>query len=235
MCGIVGFAGDGTEMDLRFMSAALQHRGPDGQGIHMDRQFHVGLGHQRLAVIDPAGGYQPMWREDGTVGVVFNGEIYNARELRDQLVDCGHRFSTVHSDTEVLVHGYEQWGRDLPIRLDGMFAFAIFDANAGQLLLARDRFGEKPLYYAERPGVFAFASEVSALTRHPAVGFELDPRGIQKLFAYGYIPAPASAILGVSKLPAGWMLQRDCRTGKTSIRQYWRFCLEPDDSIADRD
>jgi len=235
MCGIVGFAGDGTETDLRFMSAALQHRGPDGQGIHMDRQFHVGLGHERLAVIDPAGGYQPMWSEDGTVGVVFNGEIYNARELRDQLVDCGHRFSSDHSDTEVLVHGYEQWGRDLPIRLDGMFAFAIFDANAGQLLLARDRFGEKPLYYAERPGVFAFASEVSALTRHPSVGFEFDPRGIQKLFAYGYIPAPASAIRGVSKLPAGWMLQRDCRTGNTSIRQYWRFGLEPDDSITDRD
>ena len=134
MCGITGFAGDGTETDLRAMCAALRHRGPDGHGIHIDRRFRVGLGHERLVVIDPAGGGQPMWNEDGTVGVVFNGEIYNAGELRDQLVTSGHRFSSDHSDTEVLVHGYEQWGQDLPIRLHGMFAFGVFDAAKGQLL-----------------------------------------------------------------------------------------------------
>jgi len=235
MCGIAGFAGNGTESDLRTMSAALRHRGPDGQGVHMDRRFRVGLGHERLVVIDPAGGRQPMWNEDGTVAVVFNGEIYNARELRDQLVACGHQFSSDHADTEVLVHGYEQWGRDLPLRLNGMFAFAVFDAAQGRLFLARDRFGEKPLYYAERSGSFVFASETSALVRHPDVGFELDPRGIQKLFAYGYIPAPTTALRGVSMLPAGWWLQHDCRTGKTSSHEYWRFRLEPDDSITDRD
>jgi asparagine synthase (glutamine-hydrolysing) len=235
MCGIAGFAGDGTESDLRFMSAALRHRGPDGQGVHLDRRFRVGLAHERLVVIDPAGGHQPMWNEDGTVGVVFNGEIYNARDLRQQLISAGHRFSSDHSDTEVLVHGYEEWGSDLPIRLNGMFAFAVFDAADGRLFLARDRFGEKPLYYAERPGVFAFASEASALARHPAVGFEVDPRGIQKLFAYGYIPAPGSALRGISKLPAGWTLQHDCRTARTSTREYWRFRLEPDDSLTDAD
>ncbi|HUK34728.1 MAG TPA: asparagine synthase (glutamine-hydrolyzing) [Vicinamibacterales bacterium] len=235
MCGIAGFAGDGTETDLQTMCAALRHRGPDGHAIHIDRRFRVGLGHERLVVIDPTGGGQPMWNEDGTVGVVFNGEIYNAGELRDQLVTSGHRFSSHHSDTEVLVHGYEQWGQDLPIRLNGMFAFAVFDAAKGQLFLARDRFGEKPLYYAKRPGVFAFASEAASLGRHPAVGFELDPRAVQKLFAYGYIPAPASALRGVSKLPAGWTLQHDCRTGATSTREYWRFRLQPDEAITDRD
>jgi asparagine synthase (glutamine-hydrolysing) len=116
-----------------------------------------------------------------------------------------------------------------------MFAFAVFDATEGRLFLARDRFGEKPLYYAERPGVFAFASEVTALVRHPSIAFELDPRGVQKLFAYGYIPAPATALRGIAKLPAGWTLQHDCRTGKTSTSEFWRFRLEPDDSITDRD
>ena len=235
MCGITGFAGAGSEMNLRVMSASLRHRGPDGQGIHVDSRFRVGLGHERLVVIDPQGGRQPMWNEDETVAVVFNGEIYNAPDLRAQLVGHGHRFSSDHSDTEVLVHGYEQWGRELPIRLNGMFAFAVFDARRGELFLARDRFGEKPLYYAQRPGVFAFASEMSALLQHPAIDVELDLRGVQKLFAYGYIPAPSSAIRGVHKLPAGWMLHYDCRTAAMTTRPYWRFRLEPDESITDRD
>jgi asparagine synthase (glutamine-hydrolysing) len=176
-----------------------------------------------------------MWNEDHTVAVVFNGEIYNARELRQELVAHGHRFSSDHSDTEVLVHGYEQWGADLPRRLNGMFAFAAFDARDGKLFLARDRFGEKPLYYAQRPGVFAFASELSALLKHPAIDGDLDRRGIQKLFAYGYIPAPTTAIRGVHKLPGGWTLQHDCRTASTSTTPFWRFRLEPDESITDRD
>lgn len=201
----------------------------------MDQRFRVGLGHERLVVLDPQGGHQPMWNEDRTVAVVFNGEIYNAKDLRDELSTRGHRFASDHSDTEVLVHGYEQWGRDLPIRLNGMFAFAVFDAVEGRLFLARDRFGEKPLYYAERSGVFAFASEATALLRHPSIDFELDPRGIQKLFAYGFIPSPTTAVRGVAKLPAGWTLQHDCRTGTTSTRQFWRFSLEPDEGITDRD
>ena len=235
MCGITGFSGTGTEADLRIMSAALTHRGPDGQGVHVDTRFRVGLGHERLVVIDPQGGHQPMWNEDHTVAVVFNGEIYNARELRAELVGYGHRFSSDHSDTEVLVHGYEQWRHELPIRLNGMFAFAVFDARDGKMFLARDRFGEKPLYYTRRPGLFAFASEISALLRHPSITRELDPRGVQKLFAYGYIPAPRSAIKGISKLPAGWTIQHDCRTEETTTRPFWRFRLEPDDSITDRD
>jgi asparagine synthase (glutamine-hydrolysing) len=235
MCGISGFAGTGTEQDLRCMSAALRHRGPDGQGIHLDGRLRVGLGHERLVVIDPAGGHQPMWNEDGTVAVVFNGEIYNARELRDELVACGHRFSSDHSDTEVLVHGYEQWGDALPLRLNGMFAFAAFDRTAARLFLARDRFGEKPLYYVHQPDVFAFASEATALLRHPAVPGETDPRAIQKLFAYGYIPAPSTALRGVAKLPAGHTLSYDCQRRALTTKAFWQFRLEPDEALTDRD
>src|SRR5688500_2506570 len=235
MCGIAGFAGPGSTFDLEAMTAVLRHRGPDGQGIHLDAQLRVGLGHARLVVIDPLGGYQPMWNEDRTVGVVFNGEIYNAPDLRAELAGRGHRFTSDHSDTEVLVHGYEEWGRDLPARLNGMFAFAVLDARDGRLFLARDRFGEKPLYYAHPRGAFVFGSELTAVLQHPAVESRLDGRAMQKLFAYGYIPAPLSAMEGVRKLPAGWSLDYDCRSAELRTRPYWEFRLEPDDSLGDAD
>jgi asparagine synthase (glutamine-hydrolysing) len=228
MCGIVGFVGEGTDADLGAMTATLRHRGPDGHGEHCERALHVSLGHQRLVVLDPAGGHQPMWNEDRTVAVVFNGEIYNALELRDQLSSKGHVFASHHSDTEVLVHGYEQWGSELPIRLNGMFAFAVVDLKRGRLLLARDRFGEKPLYYHSTPGLFAFGSELSALLTHSKISSQLDPKGIQKLFAYGYIPAPATAVRGIRKLPAAALLEYDCLAGSLVERRYWRFRLEPD-------
>ena len=233
MCGIVGFVGVGSQTDLRAMSGALTHRGPDGHGSHYDPRFRVALGHERLVVIDPAGGHQPMWNEDQTVAVVFNGEIYNANDLRRELVTLGHRFSSDHSDTEVLVHGYEQWGAGLPLRLNGMFAFAAYHARAGTLFIARDRFGEKPLYYAAHPGLFAFASELTALREHPSIDCRLDPHGIQKLFAYGYIPAPCTALRGVRKLPAGWALHYDCRAETLAASAYWTFRLAPDPSLRD--
>lgn len=213
------------------MSAALRHRGPDGHGFHIDPQLRVALGHERLVVLDPSGGHQPMWNEDRTVAVVFNGEIYNAMELRGQLAARGHRFASDHSDTEVLVHGYEEWGSGLPERLDGMFAFAVLDVSAARLLLARDRFGEKPLYYCAQRGLFAFASELSALREHPSIRFTLDGRAIQKLFAYGYIPAPLTAVQGIRKLPAGGLLEYDCRSGSLRERRYWTFRLEPDPAL----
>src|SRR5262249_35034583 len=151
MCGIAGFAGQGTEADIQAMTAAIAHRGPDGAGFHLDKDHGVCIANRRLSVLDIAGGTQPMWNEDHSVSVVFNGEIYNHAELRRELESCGHRFQSHHSDTEMLVHGYEQWGADLPSRLNGMFAFAIYDRRAQQLFLARDRFGEKPCYYTLRP------------------------------------------------------------------------------------
>jgi asparagine synthase (glutamine-hydrolysing) len=217
------------------MTAALRHRGPDGVGCHVDPRLRVGLGHARLTVIDPAGGHQPMWNEDHTVAVIFNGEIYNAPELRARLVARGHSFSSDHSDTEVLVHGYEEWGRELPGYLNGMFAFAILDARRARLFLARDRFGEKPLYYAARPDLFVFGSELSALRQHPSLDVSPDPRGIQKLFAYGYIPAPTTAFRNIQKLQAGWTLEYEVLERRLRSAPYWRFRLQPDESLADAD
>ena len=166
MCGIAGFIGFGSRQDLEAMTAALSHRGPDGSGLWISMHPRVFLGHRRLSIIDLEGGAQPMWDEAGEIGVVYNGEIYNHIELRRALETAGHRFRTSHSDTEVLVHGYRQWGEDLPGRLNGMFAFAIYDSARRRLFLARDRFGEKPLYLYRQPGRIAFASELSALLCH---------------------------------------------------------------------
>src|SRR5215472_6096294 len=166
MCGIVGFIGFGSRQDLEAMTAALSHRGPDGSGLWVSPDAPVFLGHRRLSIIDLEGGAQPMWDKAGAIGVVYNGEIYNHLELRRTLEAAGCRFRTSHSDTEVLIHGYRIWGDELPTRLNGMFAFAIFDRRRRRLLFARDRFGEKPLYIYRRPGILAFASELSAFTHH---------------------------------------------------------------------
>ena len=211
MCGIAGFAGAGNRDHLAAMTAALKHRGPDGDGFFIDPDAPIYLGHRRLAIIDIAGGTQPMWNEDGTVGVIFNGEIYNHRELRNELVANGHRFQSDHSDTEVLVHGFEQWGPSLVEKLNGMFAFAIYDRRRKRLFLARDRFGEKPLYYCHHQHGFAFASELTALSLHPAVTGTLSRRALQKYFAYGYIPAPLAMFEGCNKLPGGCYLTYDLR------------------------
>jgi asparagine synthase (glutamine-hydrolysing) len=231
MCGIAGFAGIGTVADVESMAAVLQHRGPDGQGSYFDAHARVGLGHRRLAVIDPASGHQPMWNEDRSIAVIFNGEIYNAPELRRELQARGHRFESDHSDTEVLVHGYEEWRAELPQRLNGMFAFAVYDTASAQLFLARDRFGEKPLYYTMGRGFFAFASELTALKVHPTVRFAIDAKSVQKLFAYGYIPAPRTMIRDVHKLQAGWTLHYDCHRETAVTKPYWTFRLECDQAL----
>src|SRR5581483_10046019 len=146
MCGLVGFVGDGSEANLQAMTDSLTHRGPDGQGIWVDHNKQVFFGHRRLAIIDQAGGAQPMWNATGDIGLIFNGEIFNHLELRAELQAAGYVFASSHSDTEVLIHGYAQWGIELPSRLNGQFAFAIFDRRGNRLFLARDRFGEMPLY-----------------------------------------------------------------------------------------
>jgi asparagine synthase (glutamine-hydrolysing) len=235
MCGIVGFCGQGGRADLSAMTDALVHRGPDGQGSFIDEEEAVFVGHRRLAVLDIAGGHQPMWNEDGQVVIVFNGEIYNHAELRRELEIKGHVFRSDHSDTEALIHGYEEWGEGLPERLNGMFAFAICDRARRRFFLARDRFGEKPLYCVQRPGLFAFASELPALCKHSGIAANIDIRGLQKLFAYGYIPAPLSLVEQVRKLPAGHHLTIDTRTGQGRAVSYWRFRLNPDESLGEKD
>lgn len=236
MCGIAGFVGKGERADLEAMTESLAHRGPDSHGYYCDAINATFLGHRRLAVIDLVGGQQPLWNEDTSVGIVFNGEIYNHAELRTELIARGHIFKTTHSDTEVLVHGFEEWGERLLERLNGMFAFAIFDRKRRRLFLARDRFGEKPLYYFWRPGLFAFASELDALTRHAAIEPQPDMQAIQKYFAYGFFPAPHSFYQGCRKLPGGCYLEIDCAAPQEPrIERYWRFEIQPDVRMLERD
>jgi asparagine synthase (glutamine-hydrolysing) len=230
MCGIAGFVGEGSREDLVKMTRALAHRGPDDEAFQIDDANRVFFGFRRLAIIDPEGGRQPIWNEDESICVIFNGEIYNHVELRRELEEKGHRFRTDHSDTETLVHGYEEWGEDLPIRLNGMFAFAVWDRSRRRLFMARDRFGEKPLYYFSGREAFAFSSELSALMLHPQADRSLDHRSLQKFFAYGYIPAPNAIYRGARKLPGGCHLSLDLRSGKTAETRYWRFAIDAEES-----
>lgn len=234
MCGIAGFIGRGNRIDLEAMTHALAHRGPDAEGFHVDPALRLHLGHRRLSIRDAAGGAQPMFSDDGEICVVYNGEIYNHEELRAELVADGYHFRSSHSDTEVLVHGHRAWGTGLAARLNGMFAYAILDARRGTLHLARDRFGEKPLYYAARQGLFAFASELRALTSHHAVARDVSPTALRKFFAYGYLPAPHALYKGTAKLPAGHQISVELATLATRVEPYWRFELEPDEAMAAR-
>src|SRR5205814_9006867 len=169
MCGIAGFVGYGSLADLQAMSGALKHRGPDGEGAWTRPAEGVFLAHRRLAIIDVVGGAQPMATRDGRLVVVYNGEIYNHVELKAELESSGHRFQSDHCDTEVLLHGYRQWGDELPTHLNGMWAFASYDCDRRRIFLSRDRFGQKPLFYTYQNGTFAFASELTRLIRHSHV------------------------------------------------------------------
>ncbi len=226
MCGLAGFVGTGDAETLVAMTRAVTHRGPDAAGHWSEAGVH--LGHRRLSIVDLEGGAQPMWTADAAIGVIFNGEIYNHAELREKLKALGCVFQTDHSDTEVLLHAYREWGDDFVTRLNGMWAFAIFDRPRGRLLLSRDRFGKKPLYWFQREGTFAFASEVTALLAHPACPRSVSTRALQKFFAYALIPAPLSILDGVWKLPAGHNLVFDLSEATPRVTRFWEFVLEPD-------
>jgi len=234
MCGIAGFIGRGDESDLRRMTEALEHRGPDAQNLWSDPEAGVWLGHRRLAVVDLECGSQPMWTSDEALGVVFNGEIYNHDELRTELESRGHVFRSDHSDTEVLLHGYREWGAELVQRLNGMWAFAIFDTTRRRLFLSRDRFGQKPLYYSHQNGTFAFASELRALARHRQIESSRSRAALRKYFAYGYIPAPLSLFDRVYKLPGGHNLTVELGDRTPRASRYWEFELEPFERIPAR-
>jgi len=215
MCGICGIAAAGGTVDperLARMSATLVHRGPDSEGTHIERG--IGLAARRLAIIDLTGGDQPIGNEDGTVVVVQNGEIYNHLELRAELERAGHRFAT-RCDTEVLAHGYEEWGARLWERLRGMFAVAVHDALRARVVLARDPYGIKPLYYREASSELAFASELDALPRG-----EIDLDALEAFLAFNVIPAPLSIYREIRKLPAGHALT--WRNGTTTVERYAR-------------
>jgi asparagine synthase (glutamine-hydrolysing) len=230
MCGITGIfdTQDGGEISrelLHRMNETQFHRGPDEGGLHLEPG--VGLGHRRLSIIDLSSGQQPLFNEDGSVVVVFNGEIYNFQELVPELEALGHVFRT-HSDTEVIVHAWEAWGEASVARFRGMFAFALWDRNQETLFVVRDRFGVKPLYYAFLDtGEFIFGSELKSLMVHPCLARAIDPLAVEEYFAYGYVPEPRTIFKHVCKLPPGFTLTLKRDGVRALPRQYWDMPFTP--------
>ncbi len=221
MCGIVGIVRcDGLDVDralLTRMADAVRHRGPDDDGFYLNGP--VGLGMRRLSIIDLAGGAQPIHNQDCTAWIVFNGEIYNYRQLRDQLEKLGHTFYT-NSDTEAIIHAYDQYGADCPKHLRGMFAFAIWDERTQELFLARDRVGKKPVLYAQVKGQLVFGSEFSALLQHPDIGKDIDFEALNHYLSFMCVPAPLTAYREIRKLEPGHSLRY--RRGEIKIERYWQ-------------
>lgn len=233
MCGIAGFFHPRLERNgsidlLRKMTTALSHRGPDDDGLYVDGP--IGLGHRRLSIIDLAGGKQPIFNEDRTMAIIFNGEIYNFKGLRDILIAEGHRFGT-ESDTEVILHAYETYGEKCVDHLRGMFAFAIWDGKKETLFLARDRVGIKPLYYYWSGGKLLFASEIKAVLEDPTVERVLDPSALDDYLTYLYIPAPKTIFKGIRKVRPGHTLT----VSQQGIveKEYWDLSFEPREGLSE--
>ncbi|HEX4483609.1 MAG TPA: asparagine synthase (glutamine-hydrolyzing) [Solirubrobacteraceae bacterium] len=220
MCGIAGSTEDPDGRLVRAMCATLRHRGPDDEGVHCDPPAGVSIGARRLSVMDLDGGHQPLCNEDGSIWAAFNGEIYNHRKLREDLRRRGHSFTTA-GDTEVLVHLYEEFGEAMVHALEGMFSFAIWDQRERRLLLARDRFGEKPLFVHEHGGELLFASELTSLLEVKPSLRELDPYAIDAFFVFAYVPGPGTIVPGVRQLPPGQLLSWRRQDRRCEQRSWW--------------
>jgi asparagine synthase (glutamine-hydrolysing) len=232
MCGIAGILprdGDGVNSELlKAMIGMLAHRGPDDAGIHIEPG--AGLAHARLSIIDLAGGHQPMTNEDSSLWITFNGEIFNYLELREELLNKGHRFATT-CDTEVILHLFEEEGEDCVQRLNGQWAFAIWDRNRRRLFLSRDRMGVRPIFYTWAGRTFVFGSEIKALFAHPEVTRELDFRGLDEIFTYWCTVPPRTVFQGVHELPPGHSMFVE--NGAATVRRYWDLDYEPDAAEVD--
>ncbi|MDD5423157.1 MAG: asparagine synthase (glutamine-hydrolyzing), partial [Candidatus Omnitrophica bacterium] len=226
MCGICGYIHLDTskrpdESILKRMTETLKLRGPDDEGFYL--KDNVALGHRRLSIIDLESGHQPMTSVDSSIAIVYNGEIYNFREIKDELQKKGHSFKT-HSDTEAIIHAYEEYGEDCLKCFNGMFALALWDAKKKTLFLARDRFGKKPLYYAVFDNQFIFGSELKALLKHPSVRREIDLPSLGKYLAYEYVPSPYSIFKNINKLEPGTKLT--LKDGVVRTERYWDLEFE---------
>ncbi len=228
MCGICGLNFNDEPL-VRAMAETLAHRGPDQDGFYHCQQ--VSLGHRRLSIIDLSeNGRQPMFNEDRSVVLVFNGEIYNFQELREELQGRGHQFSSL-ADSEVIIHAYEEWGIRSIERLRGMFAYALYDHNKDRLLLVRDRIGIKPLYYHHQNGRFLFASEIKAILADPQVERKVNYQALYDYLGFEFVPAPQTMFDDIHKLPAGhYLLLED---GQLTIKRYWDLSLKPSEPLPD--
>ena len=223
ICGIFEYSGEGhVERPLiETMASSIQHRGPDDAGFHVAGP--IGLGFRRLSIIDLQGGHQPIPNEDSTCWLILNGEIYNYRELRQQLEAAGHRLRT-QADSETIVHGYEEWGADVTNHLNGMFGFAVWDSGKRQLLLARDHLGIKPLYYHDNGSRLIFGSELKAILQDERVPRELDPQALDIFLRLGYLPSPWTLFKGIHKLPAGHRLLASA--AGIEVERFWKSTPE---------
>lgn len=235
MCGICGVVGKADEHLIKSMLGRIAHRGPDNEGVYVSETSagSVGLGHRRLSIIDlsPAG-HEPMTDSAGELWLTYNGEIYNFKEVRRELERLGYGFRS-ESDAEVIIYAYREWGRDCLERLNGMFAFALWDARDETLLLARDRLGIKPLYYADTPAGFAFASEIKALLAIPGLERAVDLAALDQFMTFLWTPDPKTIFKGVSKLPPGHALVY--RNGQAEVFEYWDLEFEEDDKLQEAD
>lgn len=234
MCGIAGLYSpnhqDGLNADIRRMTDCLTHRGPDDEGFYVGDS--VALGHRRLSIIDLATGHQPIFNENKDKCIIFNGEIFNFQALKTELEARGHRFSTV-SDTETILHAYEEWGEECVQRFRGMFAFCIWDSRNESLFIARDRFGIKPLFYANYGGKFVFSSEMKSILSDPGLGRTIDREALAAYFMFSYIPAPLTIYSEVKKLLPGHTLV--FKDGQVVIKQYWDLSFKADRKKSEED
>ena len=226
MCGIVGIVSSISQTQRGWLALgrdAMIHRGPDDAGEWWSADGRVGLAHRRLSIIDlSSAGHQPMQDESGMLSIVFNGEIYNFADLRDELIAKGHSFKS-HSDTEVILAAYREWGSDCLVRLNGMFALALFDARKQTVFLARDRAGEKPLFYHQTSGELRFASELKALLADPALPRQIEPEALDCYLTMGYVPGDRCMLKGFNKLPPAHAMLFDLQTGKSKIWRHWQL------------
>ncbi len=235
MCGICGFVNLDRQQPadpavLVAMRDVIRHRGPNDTGIYVEGP--VALGHRRLSIIDIAGGHQPMSNEDASIWIIFNGEVYNYIELRKNLLEGRHQFAS-NSDTEVMIHLYEDFGAECVRHFNGMFAFAIWDERRRMMMLARDRVGVKPLYYTVAGGTFIFASEIKSILQHPAVTARVDLVALDEFMTYGYVQTPRTAFEGIFRLPEGHTLTY--RDGDIKIERYWDLSFTPDETRSEEE
>ncbi|MBT6046178.1 MAG: asparagine synthase (glutamine-hydrolyzing), partial [Candidatus Scalindua sp.] len=219
MCGICGFTGRANKIILKKMTDSIIHRGPDENGFYSDEKINLGI--RRLSIIDVETGHQPIHNEKKNIWIVVNGEIYNYKELRKELKEKGHCFYTDHSDTEVIVHLYEEYGSSFMHKLNGMFAIALWDKDEDKLLVIRDRMGVKPLFYAIAKNILVFGSEIKAILSHPYYEREVNYEAVYHYFTFKNIPAPMTAFKGIFSLLPGEMLTYS--NGRMSTEKWWKI------------